>query len=164
MLWHSTKPEIQDWVDFKALEFAQEERKGSRLNPTEWLGWYFYTCIHDIFFFELPILLHEWLSKLATQQIYFQGREPTEWNPQLIRRLKSVSNFVSRVVDFWVNNILQGYITEFVVDMVTSYSEEERKLFQGLRGRYLSFLKTWIKMLICKKWILRMWQLEELCT
>ena len=27
MLWEPTKPKIQDWVDFKALEFPQEERK-----------------------------------------------------------------------------------------------------------------------------------------
>ena len=52
MLWLPTKAEIQDWVDFKALEFAQEESKGSWLNPTEWLGQYLYTDIHEIFLFE----------------------------------------------------------------------------------------------------------------
>ena len=71
MLWHPTKPEIQDWVDFKELEFAREERKGSRCNPTEWLGWYLYTDIHKILFSEFSILLHEWLSKLETQQSNF---------------------------------------------------------------------------------------------
>ena len=85
MLWHPTKLEIQDWVDFKALEFAQEESKGSRLNPTEWLGRYLYMNIHEILFSEFPIVLHEWLSKLATQKRNFQGGELTEWNPQLIQ-------------------------------------------------------------------------------
>ena len=28
MFWPTTKPEIQDWVDYKAQEFAQEEIKG----------------------------------------------------------------------------------------------------------------------------------------
>ena len=78
------KPEIQDWVDFKALEFTQEERKGSRWNPTEWLGRYLYTDIHEIFFSKFPIMFHEWLSKLETQQGNFQGVEPKEWNLQLI--------------------------------------------------------------------------------
>ena len=76
MLWHSTNPKIQDWVDFKALEFAQEESKGSRLNPIEWLGRYLYTNIHDVFFSEFLIVLHEWLSRLETQQRNFQGGAP----------------------------------------------------------------------------------------
>ena len=50
-----------------------------------------------------------------------------KWNPQLIRRLKSVSNPMSRVVDLWVDNVLEGYITEFVVDTITSYIEAEIK-------------------------------------
>ena len=79
-----------------------------------------------------------------------------EWNSQLIQRLKSVRNPVSRDIDFWVDKILQGYITEFVVDTITSYSEVERNFFQGPHGRYLSSLKTWIKMLVRDKGILRM--------
>ena len=71
-------------------------------------------------------MLHELLSKLETQQRNFQGGEPTEWNPQLIQQLKSVRNPVSRAINFSVDSILQGYITEFVVDTITSYSEVER--------------------------------------
>ena len=50
----------------------------------------------------------------ATDNI--QRREVVEWNDQLVREITSVSNSISRAVDFWVDNILQGYITEFVVD------------------------------------------------
>ena len=125
MLWEPTKPTIQYWVDFKALEFAREEIEGSRWNPTEWLGRYLYTDIHEIFFSEFPIVLHEWLSKLATQQRNFQRGEPREWNPLLIERPKRVSNPVLRVVGFWIDSILEGYITEFVVDTITSYNEAE---------------------------------------
>ena len=123
MLWLLMKPEIQYWVDFKALEFAQEESKGSWLNPTKWLSRYLYTDIHEIFFSEFSIVLQEWLQKLATQEINFQGREPIEWNPQLNRCLKSVSNLMSSDVDIWVDSILQGYITKFVFDTINSYSE-----------------------------------------
>ena len=63
---------------------------------------------------------------------------------------------MSRDVDFWVDSIMEGYITEFVVDTITSYSEAERKCFQGPRGRYLTSFKTWIEMLVCEKRILRM--------
>ena len=155
MLWQSTKPQIQDWVDFKALEFTWEERKGFWLNPIEWLGQYLYTDIHEILFSEFPIVLHECFSRLETQQTNFQGGEPREWNPQLNHRLKSVSNPVSRAIDFWVDNILEGYITEFVFDTITLYREVKRKVFQGPHGRYLTSLRTWINMLVCKKWILR---------
>ena len=96
------------------------------------------------------IVLHEWLSKLETQQRKFQGGQLMEWNPQLIQRLKNVSNPMSRDVDFWVDSILEQYITEFVVDTITSYSEAERNFFQGPHGRYLSSLKTWIKCLYVK--------------
>ena len=60
-----------------------------------------------------------------------------------------------RVVYFWIDSILEGYITEFVVDTITS-REVDQKFFQGPCSRYFSFLKTWIKNLVCEKGILRM--------
>ena len=56
----------------------------------------------------------------------------------MIQQLKSINNPISRDTDFWVDIILEGYITEFVVDTITSYSEAEIKLFQGPRGQYLT--------------------------
>ena len=50
---------------------------------------------------------------------------------QLIHELASVINPISRAIDFWVDRILQGYIIEFVVEVITSYSEAERNVFQG---------------------------------
>ena len=80
MLWQPTNPEVQYWVDFKALEFAREESKGSWWNPTEWLGQYIYLDIHDILFFEFPIVLHEWLSKYAWGPVPVGG---ASWNAVL---------------------------------------------------------------------------------
>ena len=65
-------------------------------------------------------MLHEWLSKLETQQINFQGGEWQEWNPRLIEQMKRVDNHVSRVVYFWADSILEGYITDFFIDTITS--------------------------------------------
>ena len=76
-------------------------------------------------------MLHEWLSRLATRQTNFQRREVVEWSSQLIHEITSVSNPISRAVDFWVDSILQGYITEFIVETITSYSEDEINIFQG---------------------------------
>ena len=61
-------------------------------------------------------------------------------------------------MDFWVDSILEGYITEFVIDTITSYSEAEQKKFRGPRSRYLSSLKMWIKMILYEKGILQMLQ------
>ena len=79
MLWHLTKKEIEDWLDSKTLAFAQEESAENLIDE------YIYSDIHEIFFVEFPILLHEWLSILVTKQTNFQRRETVEWSDQLVR-------------------------------------------------------------------------------
>ena len=69
----------------------------------------------------------------------------------MIERMEGIRNPVLRDVYFWIDSILEGYIIEFVVDTITSYNEAERKCFQGPCSRYLSSLKTWLKMLACEK-------------
>ena len=120
----------------------------------KWLEWYIYLDIHDIYFIEFPILLYEWLSTLTTHKKNFEGGELTEWNLFLIEWMKRINNHISKDVHFLVDSIIEGYITEFIIDMVSSYSDSEIIFFQGTRSRYLSSWKTWIKMLICEKGIL----------
>ena len=72
----------------------------------------------------------------------------------MVREVTSVSNTISRAVYFWVDSILQGYITEFVVEAITSYSEDQIICFQGPQIRYLLSISTWIKMLVYDKGIL----------
>ena len=55
-----------------------------------------------------------------------------------------------------MDSILEGYINEFVVDTTKSYSEVEREIFNGPRGRFLLCLQLSIKMLVCEKGILKM--------
>ena len=94
------------------------------------------------FFAEFPIILHEWLSILVTRQTNFHRREAFKWSDKLDHKVTSVSNTISIVVDFWVDSILQGYITEFEVDTITSYSEVEINFFQGPRRRDLLSIKN----------------------
>ena len=47
----------------------------------------------------------------------------------MVHEVTSVSSTISRAVDFWFASILQGYITEFAVEAITSYSEDERIFF-----------------------------------
>ena len=101
-------------------------------------------------------MLHEWLSILVTRKTNFQRREAVEWSDQLMYTLISVSIPISRAINFWVDSILQGYITEFEVEMITSYSEAKRNFFQGPRRRYLLSISTWIKMLVYEKGVLQL--------
>ena len=66
----------------------------------------------------------------------------------------SASNPIYGAVDFWIDSILEGYVTEFAVEVITSYSEAERHFFQGPWGRYLMSIKLWIKMILYEKGIL----------
>ena len=69
-----------------------------------------------------------------TQRKKFQGGEPTEWTPYLIQQLERVSNPISRVVNFWVHSILEGYITKIAVDTIKSYNETERDFSKDLEA------------------------------
>ena len=128
-MWHLKKKEIKDWIESKMLAFTQEESAGSQLSAENWVDKYIYSDIHEVFFAEFVIVLHEWLSRLERRQINFQRREVVEWSDQLVCEETNVSNTISRVVDFWVDSILQGYITEFIVEIITSYSEAQRNFF-----------------------------------
>ena len=74
----------------------------------------------------------------------------------MIQHLKEVDNKASRVVKVCLDNILEGYITEFVVDTIKYYSDVEREFFKGPRSRFLLSLQLWIKMIICENGILNM--------
>jgi hypothetical protein len=73
----------------------------------------------------------------------------------LIKKIKRVDNAMSRAIDHWFDSTIGGYITEFGVDRVELYSQAERYLFKGPRGKFLHFLKLKIKMLLHEKNILK---------
>ena len=53
------------------LTFAQEESARSWLSTKNWLDRYIYSDIHEILFAKFPIVLHEWLSRLANRETNF---------------------------------------------------------------------------------------------
>ena len=93
------------------------------------------------------MLLNEWLSRLTLQKRCCQGADPKSWKPKLIQRLKNVNNRISCGVDYWVDNLLEGYIIEFVIDTIKSHKAVEKVLRP---------LNLWIKILLCEKGVLRM--------
>ena len=105
---------------------------------------------------EFPIILNEWLSNLATRHTNFQRRGVADWTNQLTQEVVQVSNLISIAVDFCIDSILEEYVTKFIVEAITSYSEAERPFFQGPWGRYLMSINLWIKMLLYEKGILQL--------
>jgi hypothetical protein len=78
------------------------------------------------------------------------------WTSSFIKNIKRVDNVVSRAIDHWFDITIGGYITNFSIDRVESYSQAERYFFKGPRGNFLHFLKLKIKMLLREKNILNM--------
>jgi hypothetical protein len=77
------------------------------------------------------------------------------WTTTLIKKVKRVDNVVSKAVDLWFDSTIGGYIIEFDIDRVESYSQEERYFFKGPRGKFLLFLKLKINMLLHENNILK---------
>ena len=76
------------------------------MSPENWLQWYLYLDIHEIFFEEFLVILQEWLSELAVRQTKFQQRGVVECFDQLAQEVAQVSNPISRANDFWIDSIL----------------------------------------------------------
>jgi hypothetical protein len=119
------------------------------------LGRYIFTDVHEIFFGGVHKELYEGLAILVDTQFEIRSRPPVVWTTMLIKKVKRINNVVSRAVDLWLDNTIGGYITEFVVDIVESYSQVERYFFKGTRGKFIHFLKIKIKMLLHEKNILK---------
>jgi hypothetical protein len=119
------------------------------------LGRYIFTDIHEIFFGGVHKELYEWLARLADTQLEIKPRPPVVWTSTLIKKVKRFDNVVSRAVDHWFYSTIGGYITEFSIDIVESYSQAERYFIKGPRGKFLHFLKLKIKMILHENKILK---------
>jgi len=73
-----------------------------------------------------------------------------------IAQLQQVNNKFMCTVDFWLDIIVVGFVTKFVVDTANSYSAVEKEFLKGPRGRYIISLYTSIKILLYKKGVLTM--------
>jgi hypothetical protein len=67
-----------------------------------------------------------------------------------------VNNKFTHVVDFWLEGIVAGFITEFTVDTVKSYNAVEQDFLHVPQGRYIRSLYTYIKMLLYNKGVMAM--------
>ena len=154
--WHPSEEEIENGVDTKEKEFVEEENKNNILSIEDWLQRYLFIDLHKIFFTTFPSELHAWLLRLAERETSTHSDRPMEWTLEVIQRLEPTNKSISCVVDFWLNNLLEGFVTEFAVDTLKAYIKAERYFFKGYCGKYLNSLSLWIKIMLCEKGILRL--------
>ena len=124
-LWHPELSEIDAWFETKTKEFADKENRSSNHDSETWLQKYIYIDIHEVFFATFPLELHSCLARLANCSGHIHSDKLVEWNQEAVQRLRNTNNIISRAVDFWLNNLLSRFITEFVIDTMKAYSEAE---------------------------------------
>jgi hypothetical protein len=64
-----------------------------------------------------------------------------------IVQLEQVNGKFARAIDFLLENIVVGFITEFTLSIMKSYSAVEQEFLKGPRGRYINSLYTSINIL-----------------
>jgi hypothetical protein len=90
---------------------------------------------------------------------------PVLWTVENIARLERVNNKFMCAVDFWLDNVTTGLITEFSVDTVKSYTVANEYFLRGPRGRYIRSFYTSIKILLHDKGMMTMNQTSRsLCV
>ena len=97
--WNLTKKGIEDWLDMKIHEFATQENMNPLLSKEEWLDYYLYTKIHEIFFASFPTELYDWITQLVDSQGRCKLNKPIVWTPELVHRLKVSEAKIMRAID-----------------------------------------------------------------
>jgi hypothetical protein len=73
--WNPTKEEIKGCLRTKELEFAQKDNRNPSITPREYLDKYMLTDIHEVFFYDFPHLLQEWILRLKDNHTMNQIRQ-----------------------------------------------------------------------------------------
>ena len=132
--WHPTRDELNQWVGSEEKQFAEQENKSLRRSTEAWLQKHIFTDIHAIFFATCGNELYDWLSKLTDTSI-FKKKRNIVCTPELIQTVNNLNNPITRIVDFYLASVLEGFVTEFAVEQRKSFSKAERYFFKGYRGK-----------------------------
>jgi hypothetical protein len=113
------------------MEFAQKDNRNPRITPHKYLEKYVFTDLHEVFFCDFPHLLQEWILRLKDNHATNQIRQ-LEWTPVQIEQLQHVNNKFTRAVDFWLDSIVAGFITEFAVDTTSRIAQWSKSFYEDL--------------------------------
>lgn len=155
--------EIKGWLDRRIYDFMVQENRNPRLSKEEWLNCNLYMGIHEIFFASFSTELWEWIAKLEDSQGRWKFDDPIVWTLELVQTLEASKDKITNNVDHWIDQIIRGFITEFVIGTLVSYSEAEQGFLKGPWGKYIKYLSTLIKMLLCKKRVMQLPWCSGLC-
>ena len=93
---------------------------------------------------------------MADSQGTWRVDSPIVWTLELVQRLEASESNIMQAMDHWIDRTLGSFVTYFAIDRNISYSEAERRIFKGPRGKYLNSLKIWIKTLLCEKRVMQL--------
>ena len=114
-----------------------------------------FTNLHEAYFYYFLDFLQELLLRL-------KDTHPTnrislvEWTTENIAWLERVNKKFTHAVDFWLDSITAGFITEFSVNTMKSYTTVKYDFLKGPRGMYIRSLYTSINILLHDKGIMTM--------
>jgi len=153
--WNPKKSKIKGWLRTKEIEFAQKDNRNPRITPRKYMDKYMFTDLHEVFFCDFPHLLQEWILRLKDNHVTNRIRQ-LDCTLVQIEQLQQVNNKFTRAIDFWLDNIVTGFITEFSIDTMKSYNTAEKEFIHGPRGRNIQSLYTSIKILLYRKGVMTM--------
>ena len=153
--WNPSKAKIKSWLKTKELEFPEKDNRNPRVTLCKYLEKYVFTDLHEVFFCDFPHILQDWILRLKDNHATNRIRQ-LEWTSVQIAQLQQGNNKFTRAVDFWLNSIVAGFITEFAVDTAKSDSAAEQEFLRGPRGRYIRSLYTSIKIFLYNKGVMTM--------
>jgi hypothetical protein len=90
ILWNPTKVEIESWLKTRELDFAQKDNKNTNITPCKYLDRYVFRDLHEVFFYDFPHVLQEWILRLKDK--------PREKSYQTVR-VKSFGDRALQQVD-----------------------------------------------------------------
>ena len=123
--WKPEMKEIEDWFKRQIHEFIVKENHSKKLTAERWKNRYTITESYEIFFVTFAIKLQESLARLVELHKCWKDERVTQWTPELIQQLERTDNIITRMVDYWVDNVLGGFVKEFSIDQFVSYSESK---------------------------------------
>jgi hypothetical protein len=161
MLSSIHRPDIDQWWERKCDAFIWKEvelRRNLVENTHEAI---FYTerssDQYEIFWVKFPKEFFHWKKRLQ-ESPEFQGQANNicAWDTQTLAALQRLDCPVTRVVDFWVSTMLEGYIIEFAAENHQYFSWAEEIFKKGVRGRILREIPLWIKVFLIEEGMLIM--------
>lgn len=81
-----------------------------------------YIDFHEIFYAKFPNIFVEWVQRLKDNNPTHWHDRPRRWTPKEVRQMEEVINKISCGVNLWFESGLKGYIVEFIVELMISYT------------------------------------------